>query len=178
VLVIRNDQMHVFDRSASEDFLLRTVQDVKSRYRDRLPESDAEIRESVSGWITDARRWGFMDEGAIIRYVNFCAATWGRREPIEIRLQTYLRLYHEDLAAKASLPECTSEAMRIANLGGVREEEGVAWLSVILLAGRATGDSNTKWIEQILDQPGIDEERKLQMVHQQAIGRGWLTPSQ
>jgi len=135
MLKIRQEQMEVFEQATFEHFVCRIMEQVRSKYSDRLPALDTELRESVTAWITDARRWGFSTDSAITRYVDFCAQTQGQREPIETRLKTYLRLYHENLLGGVDAQEFGRTVMQLAARHKVHEEEGIAWLAVILLAG-------------------------------------------
>src|SRR5262249_1888576 len=97
MLKIRKGQMEALEQATFERFVRRLMEQVRAKYADRVPRLDTELRESVTAWITDARRWGFTTDSAITRYVDLCAQTQGQREPIETRLKTYLRLYHENL---------------------------------------------------------------------------------
>lgn len=126
------------------------------------------------GWIADARRWGFNADPEMIRYVDFCAQTQSRREPLETRLRTYLRLYHERLLGGLDEQALVRTVMQFASRHKVYEDEGIAWLAVIVLSGYQVGDSDWGWMGPILDQSSLEEEARVLQVHQQAMVRGWI----
>ena len=174
MLHIRKEQMDILEQSTFDRLTDSIMEQIRSKYSDRVPESDVELRHSIVGWIEDAHQWGFKTDDDVTQYVNFCARTQGRREPIELRLQTYLQIYHERLLGRVDVQNFVRTVMHIAAQYSVRADEGVAWLAVILLAGQQKGDTNRNWIESILSQPHVSEEAKLFQVHQQATARGWI----
>lgn len=176
MLKIPKEQMEVFEAASDESLIRSLMKQVRSSSYDHVPASDSELRESVIGWIGDARRWGFSTNSAITRYVDLCAQTQGQREGLETRLETYLRLYHEELLHGLELQKFVQNVIQFATQNKVHEEEGIAWLAVILLAGRARGDLDRRWIISILDQPTITEEDRVLQVHRQAISKGWIAP--
>ena len=171
---IRAEQMAIFEQTASEDWTQGLAKEVKSKYPNRLPANDENLLKSVTAWIADARLWGFRTEAEIKRYVHSCVQTQGQRDPIETRLQTYLNLHHENLLRGVDVQHFAHTATQFALRHRVYQEEGVAWLAVILLAGYRKGDFNPAWIDPILDQPKVTEESRVLQVHQNAIARGWI----
>lgn len=175
-MVIRSEQMREFETRARESFLRRVVGELRAKYPERLPASDSELRISTAGWIDDARRWGFKTDASIIRYVMCCAESQGQREPIEVRLPVYLALYHQTLLEGVDLHAFVPSVIRLASKQNIREDEGIAWLSVILLAGLQRGETDTTWVGAALSQSNDEEEKRLLKVHQQAAARGWFSP--
>ncbi len=178
VFIVRNAQMQVFEQEARESFILRAIKHLRRQVPTKVAPTDEELRPSVEGWIEDARVWGFRTEPDILRYVTMVAEQFGQREPLENRLQVFLRLYHEQLTTGVDLAQFAPSLIAFAHAHNILADEGVAWLATLVLAGRAKGNQDMRWIGAFLDgrpgDPVLPEEERMHEVHRQAIARGWV----
>lgn len=180
VFTIRNAQMQVFEREARESFILRAMKHLRRQVPTKIAPTDEELRPSVEGWIEDARIWGFRTEPDILRYVTMVAEQFGQREPLGNRLQVFLRLHHEPLTTGVDLAQFAPSLITFARAHNILADEGVAWLATLVLAGRAKGNQDMRWIGAVLDgrpgDPVRPEEERMHEVHRQAITRSWVAP--
>lgn len=175
MLTIRSEQLKVFEDTALNDFVLRMMEHLRRSFADRVPSSDERLRSSIVGWREDAQEWGLRGDPQIVRYLESRAREDGEREPLESRLPRYLRLHYENMLAGVDLDHFVKDAMAFAAQHHVREEEGITWLAVILLAGRRSHDRDDRWIQGILDQEAhSSEEARMRLVHDGAARRGWI----
>jgi hypothetical protein len=175
MLSIRKEQMRVFEKPVSEAFIARMVVHLRENFAGRVPASDEILRDSVVRWIEDARGWGLSSERHVVSYLESCAMTQGQVEPLETRLTTYLRLNYEDLLRGVDVQDFVKVSLDFARQHGVREEEGITWLTVILLAGREHLDADGDWIRTILKRTDESEEARLHHIHKGAVVRGWIS---
>ena len=147
---------------------------LRKKYNDRVPTMDLELRSSIKEWIQDAVKWGLAGPVSIAAYVESRAKSEGRREPLESRLMTYFHLYHPVLINKVNLESFTPKAVAFARDHNVLEEEGITWLSLILLAGIHRGDFQIDWVASTLRTANLTEEQRVGLVHKKAAERGWL----
>ena len=169
---IRPEQLASLEAAADEAALDRLVARLTGPYSGRLPVTPAAARAELAAWVADARAWGLRSEELIAHYVESCLRVRGRREPLVVRVATYLRLYRP--VAGLDVEAVADEAVARARRGRVTTEEGVAWLAAILAAGRLSDRPDADWINDALAQEG-DEEVRLRTAHRGAVQRGWFT---
>jgi signal transduction histidine kinase len=168
---IRSEQLQALGYKSFTDFVSNLAAQLKVKLGARLLHSQEELRRDVAFWVMDAKKWGLRRDKSIARYVESCAVSQGRRENLETRLATYLRLNYSNLLNGVDIRQFVSSVLLLARQASVKEEEGVAWLALIVLHIR--GDAN--WVLEVLNHPGEDEERRVLRVHQEAVRRGWIS---
>lgn len=174
MFVIRSHHVEAFEETWLEDFVSRLIVELRGKYSNAVPDSDDLLRESIIGWINDARIWGLHHEKPIARYVESCARFQGHRLSLEERLQTYLELYHENLVIGVELQPFVQSVLSLAARYGICADEGITWLAVVLLAQKRCLDRDDRWLHTILQDTGKHEEQRLLDVHEKAIARGWI----
>ncbi len=178
MFTISQSQLAALDEKADRSLCERIVKQLRSEPRVPLPPDDAELGKEVAERIRDARVWGLQSDPSVTQYVVSCLTHLGPKEDLTSRLEVYLRLYHEPLTEGVSLPEFCRGIVTFAHAHNVRADEGAAWLATLVLAGHSRGASDLSWIAPLLDQPDMDEEAHMHLVHGGAQTRGWLGKEQ
>ena len=95
--------------------------------------------------------------------------------PIEQRLVSYLNFYHKDLLVDIEVTDFATKATAFAQKHNIYQDEGITWLSVILLACKKAS-TEIQWIKDLLNiNKAESEETRLKLVHQQAVSLGLIT---
>jgi hypothetical protein len=173
MLIIRPEQSKALEEAAREGLVDRMTARLRQKFGAHLAESDEALRRSVSAWDEDARHWGLHSPEVIGKYIESCAVIQRERPALETRLATYLQLYHEGLAARVDLDRFSKHVVNLAATYQIRDEEAVAWMAVILLAGRRLGLADDRWVHDTLGRPGLDDQARLRQLHDEAVKRGW-----
>lgn len=174
MFTIRPEQFQVLNESWFQRWQEDLAASLRRKYPNRMPSSDLELSNSVNGWIQDAVKWGFSDPSRIEAYVEARASIEGQRALLTDRLVGYINMYHPSLAQGADVPTFATGAIAFAREHDVLEEEGITWLTLILLAAWQKTDRDLSWISTILRFPGATEEQRVLLVHQKAIERGLI----
>ena len=174
--MIRERQMDPLFDDWNDRWINTLVHSVRAAYPDRVPSTDAELRQSVEGWLNDARASGLKEKRSSERYVMSRAWIEGERPPLASRLRDYLATYQPHLIEGVAVDGFAKSAVAFAAENNVIEEEGVTWLAVILLSGRQKGDWDMGWVKQVLTRRG-PEENRVRAVHDEAVVRGWVRAS-
>jgi hypothetical protein len=175
LLTIRLKQIRVFDETLYTDLVRRLTATLRQTWPDRVPAADEELKQSIEGWIADARCCGLYSYGHIERYVRSRAQLEGKRAPLNERLAVYLRMNHDDLLAGVDAAKFVQRVIHFAARHNVHAEEGVTWLALILLAGHKRSGKDYGWINELLDHPNLSEEERVHRVHLSAVQRGWIS---
>ena len=100
------------------------------------------------------------------------------RQDIANRLVAYLHLHHADIIQDLDLDEFAWRVVLFAESYKIVEDEGIAWLAAVLLAGRRTDAGDMGWVVPLLrdlELRGLPEEERLHHIHEEAVKRGWLS---
>lgn len=135
--------------------------------------SEIHLRMDVAAWTEDARRWGLSSTPTIERYVETMAISQGRRQALEQRIEGFLTIYHPQLVSSVNVQKFLAPLMAFATEHRIFEDEGITWLSVIVLAGVSRG-ADSGWISEALSISTGNDELRLQQLHDGAVARGWL----
>lgn len=144
------------------------------RLRERHPASaNAELRACVEAWIADAYHLGLRGQRQVVAWLERLVQKGQLRQPLEVRLPVYLVLYHESLLEGLDATVFTKRVCGLARSCAIHQEEGTAWLAVIVLAGHHRA-APLDWIGPMLQGSEAPEEERLRAVHLHARSLGWF----
>jgi hypothetical protein len=82
---IRPAQMEAFGKLATGDFVTRMVEHVCEVFpEETAAASKADIRASISQWITDARHWEIVEEPDVEQWIEYCVLHEEMRRALQV----------------------------------------------------------------------------------------------
>ena len=96
--------------------------------------AEENFRSIVLSWVTEAKSMGLKKDFNILKYLESCVKNRSDYHPIEQRLVSYLNFYHKDLLVDIEVTDFATKATAFAQKHNIYQDEGITWLSVILLA--------------------------------------------
>ena len=176
LLKISATQMHILQDVTKKQFIHRTLAHLRQNLPAHFQIPDDELEHSITEWLQDAMILGLTADTQLTKYIESCAITQGKKEPLEARIAAYLHINHSHLLSKLDdVDAFVKTALELATKNDIKQDEGVAWLTVILLAGHHCTAKDDQWLRKILASTWIDEEIRMHMVHHGAIERGWIS---
>jgi len=169
---VRDEQLRTFDTQLNDRFVDDLLADLTPKLSQQMRVDRNRLRSSIVGWISDARKLGLRSDDAITRFVEKYAIRQAYREQIQVRLVSYLLLYHEPLAKGLNVKAHAAEVTELAAKTGITQDEGIAWLATILLY--RPGHQDAGWVTRVLSRSDLPEEVRVAQVHQEAVKRGWI----